>query len=220
MFLTTAEATWIGVGIGGVLGGVNGRLVLIATRRKDHQQRLWDRTADLYEHVLFEVGSLAAARDKVMRIYRLSRPDREIPTLDEAERERTLIRLEMFGHRDIRDAFERCVDAHNKWRGCALALQAVFERNAEITKLQIPEEQTSSEEVKRLKNERNTANQVADEQHDELRRAIQAAVRRVPKPDRWFRRAPHAVGRRIRDARRYSRASLDERRRRRRLRDQ
>lgn len=144
MFLTTTEATWIGVGIGGAFSGINAGLVLIATRRKDHQQRIWDRTVDLYEHVLFEAASWAATRDKLMRNYRLSGPDREIPSLDQDERQRTLIRLEMFGHRDVQGAFERCADAHWRWAGREQALRAVFDRNEEVVRLQIPEELTSS----------------------------------------------------------------------------
>ncbi|MFJ9782623.1 hypothetical protein ACIRSS_23785 [Amycolatopsis sp. NPDC101161] len=63
MSLTTAEATWIGVGIGGAISGLTSWLVLIGTRRKDHQHRIWDRTTDLYEHILSEAASQAATRD-------------------------------------------------------------------------------------------------------------------------------------------------------------
>lgn len=218
MFLTTAEATWIGVGIGGVFGGLNAWLVLAATRRKDHQQRIWDRTADLYEHVLFEAASWAATRDKLMRTYRLSGPDREIPTLDQDERLRTLIRLEMFGRREVQDAFERCADAHWRWAGCDQAVRDVLDRNKEVIELQVPEDLTPSTKIDRLRKDRNTANQVADEQHEELQRAIHGTVRRVPKPDRWFRRAPSVIRRSMRGARRYLRAEPEERQRRKRLR--
>lgn len=190
MFLTTAEAAWIGVAIGGVFSRVNGWIVLSATRRKDHHLRIWDRSSDLYEQVLFEAASWAATRDELMRTYRLSGPEREIPTLDQEERQRTLIRLQMFGHRDVRDAFERCADAHWRWARHEQKLRDAQARNREIVELQIPEEPTSSAQIARLIDERNSVNQVADEQHEELRKAIQGAVRRVPNPDRWFRRLP------------------------------
>ena len=82
MVLTTAETTWIGVGLGGLVSFAAARLMLVATRRNDHQQRIWDRTVEVYEQLLIEAGSWAAIRWKAMQTL-LTDSDREILTLDE-----------------------------------------------------------------------------------------------------------------------------------------
>jgi hypothetical protein len=67
-----------------------------------------------------------------MRIYELARPDREIPTLDDAERQRTLIRLELFGYDEVQAAFERNAKTHWTWAGCHQALQDAYDQNHQV----------------------------------------------------------------------------------------
>lgn len=215
MDLPTAEATWIGVALGGVLSATSGWIVFVAGRRKEHDQRLWERRTDLYEHILLEAGTWGTARDRAMRTYRLD-TERKIPELDDADRHRTRIRLIMFGHREVRLAFERYAEAHWKWAGCHQVVLDFYELNRSVRLGERPEfEEISTDEIEAKRNDRLEAQQDADDQENELRRIIEGVVRRRPTPDRWFRRAPRTAWRYLaREVRRRTR-----RRRQRRLRD-
>ena len=99
-------------------------------------------------------------------------------------------------------------------------LQDSYDQNRRVNAGEmIAHELISREEINRRQAVRKTTNLVATEQHSELRHVIQAAVRREPKPDRWFRHGPQAVRRAARSARRYFEATPDERQRRRQLQD-
>lgn len=219
MFLTTAEVALAGVGTGGVLGWVGTWIGVKTTRNKDHHQRIWERAADLYEQVLVQAAAWSATRDRLMRTHRLSEPDREIPTLDNDENHRMMIRLDMFSHREVRDAFERYAAAHWQWAGCHRALQDAYDQNSEVMAgHMIGSELISTEEINFKHAERKTTAGIADEQDAEFRRAVHGVICRIPKHDRWFRRAPRALGRGIRNVQRYRRVTPDERQRRRQIR--
>ncbi|MCG3755836.1 hypothetical protein [Amycolatopsis sp. Poz14] len=186
MFLTTAETTLIGVALGGGFSWGSARIMLVATRSSDHRQRIWTRTVDLYEQLLFQARTWASIREKAMQTL-LTESDREILSLDVAERQSLLIRLEMFGHPQVQAAFERYADAHWQWIASEQARQFAFEQNTEAVAWQGLEQPVSGDEIARLRENRQAANDLADQQHTALRGAVRGVVHRVPK-SRWFRR--------------------------------
>jgi hypothetical protein len=209
MFLTTAELAICGPLGGVVLGGVISWVVARATakanrevaeataevnrevaeatgeanRRKDRDQRIWERTADLYEQVLVYATAWAATRDNLMRTYRLSGPGREIPTLDDADRARLGIRLQMFGASEVQDAFRRYSEARGTWAGCNQALQDAYDQNDKVRAGDaIQSDLIPDGEIRRKVAERKAAAGAANDRETELVRAVQEAVRRMTGP--------------------------------------
>jgi hypothetical protein len=192
--LTTAEVSWIGAVLVAGLGLGSARIMLIANRSSDHHQRIWVRSTELYEDLLLEVRALAATREKAMQTL-ITDDEREAHLLADAERECLIVRLEMFGHPEVKSAFERYLEAHWKWIACDQARQFAFDTNKEAVDQQIMQMPVSGEEIIRLREARKAANDLADQRDRELRAAVHDAVHRVPK-SRWRR-----VGRRDRSRR-------------------
>lgn len=185
MVLTTAEVSWIGAVLVAGLSLGSARIMLIASRRSDHHQRIWVRSTELYEDLLLDVRALTLVREKAMQTL-MTDDERIALQLDQAERQRLAVRLEMFGHAEVQAAFERYLDAHWKWIACEQARQFAFQTNKEAVEQQILQPPVSSEEIARLRDDRKAANDLADQRDRELREAVRAAVHRVPK-GRWRR---------------------------------
>jgi hypothetical protein len=195
MFLTTAEVA-LGGSLGGVgLGGVISWLVARATaevnrevaeataeanRSKDRDQRIWERTADLYEQMLVYVTAWSATRDELMRTYQVTGPDREIPTLNDADRSRLGIRLQMFGASEVQDAFRSYSETHGTWAGCNQALQDAYDQNSKVRAGEaIPSDLIPDEEIRRKVAERKAAADAANDWETELVRTVQESVGRM-----------------------------------------
>jgi hypothetical protein len=97
--------------------------MLIANRSSDHHQRIWVRSTELYEDLLLEVRALAATRERAIQTL-ITDDERKANLLADAERERLIVRLEMFSHPEVKAAFERYLNAHWKWIACDQASAA------------------------------------------------------------------------------------------------
>jgi hypothetical protein len=179
MDLLTAAPTWIGVALGAFISGTSSWFIFAATRRKDHYQRRWDRQIEVYEQVLVEAAAWSAVRDKVMKTERTDGGG-AIPAPDEAERQRTRIRLRMFGHSSVRAAFERYADAHWAWAGIRAGLRELWETQVAVNLGEVPAHQDVSEEIRIEAGKAKAAQKLADQRETELADTIEQALKEVP----------------------------------------
>ncbi|EWM15305.1 hypothetical protein [Kutzneria sp. 744] len=176
----TALPTWIGVTLGAIITATVTWLVFAATRRKDHHQRRWERQVEVYERVLLEAAAWTADRAKAMHSLPADGGS-AIAALDEVERRRTRIRLRMFGHQEVRDAFERYADAHWTWAGIHAALNELYATQHQVNTGELPAHQDMSEEIRAKQSEAKAAQKRADQAETELIDTIEQVLKRVPK---------------------------------------
>lgn len=119
MHLTAGELALTGSAITAVASMVVAAAVARTSRRRDHVARLWERRAEVYESVLCQVDWWRELREEMAG--RVGRDEVSIvtppPALsdDDNEGRRLRARLEIYGERKVREAYERSCQADGQY---------------------------------------------------------------------------------------------------------
>lgn len=198
--LTPGELALTGSAITAVASMVVAVAVARTSRRRDHVARLWERRAEVYESVLCQAdwwrelrADMAGAlgRDEVTIVT----PPPEL-TGDDQEGRRARARLEMYGERRVRDAYERCRQADREFLGAYFRWFHAARLNLQADQGTVPAHQAiEGAELVRLRKAAESANDAACSEQDKLEEVVAKAVGRLPRYERraWRRvKAPSA----------------------------
>lgn len=180
MFLTTAEASWIGIAVGALFTSVNGWIALHGTRRKEHRQRVWDRTVDVYSKVLLMAEGWSVVRQNMMRGFNTDGPVPTVPKVDPEELQHAQVLLDMIGDLRVRNALQSAADAHSAWGDKKRWVIEVQKRNTDDHSLSSSGRDAAATETLSLVEESKTARAAADKRYRELRSAIREVLSEAP----------------------------------------
>lgn len=163
-----------------------------AGRRQDHLARMWERRADVYEFVLSQADSWRSSRAETVRL--IGRGELNAvapePVAHGREWQRSWARLEMYGERRVRQAFERYGHADKNWVIAFIGWHAVAERNLKANRGDVPaHEAVEGAELVRLRRAVEAARDAADDEQAKLVAVVAEAVGRLPRYERraWRR---------------------------------
>lgn len=116
--LTSGELALAASAITAAASAVVALAVSRAGRRGDHVARLWEHRAEVYEFVLCHADWWRETR--VDAVWKVGHEDLTVvtppePVLEDPEWRKSWARLEMYGERSVREAFERYGDADKKF---------------------------------------------------------------------------------------------------------
>ena len=197
--LTPGELALTGSAITAVASAVVAVAVTRASKRRDHVSRLWERRAEVYEAVLCDAGWWRELRSDMA--VAVGRDDATIVTPpdlseDEHERRRLRARLEMYGERRVREAYERCNQADRLFFAAYFAWFSAAELNLKACNGTVPAHYAVEEaELVLLKKAAESANDYARAEQEKLEAVVAKAVGRLPRYEHraWRRlRAPSA----------------------------
>lgn len=163
-FLTTAEASWLGIAFGAVLAFTASLAAFFLGRRRDHAQRLWERQAELYSEVLVQALQWRHARQG-------GRPERGPTREDRDQFAMSAVRFVAVGHSGVEARYEDMVNAHWQWVGLRRHL---LEAQADSAN------PASGPEIARYREGEREAREKADSAERELRTSIRQALQRTP----------------------------------------
>lgn len=197
--LTPGELALTGSAITAVASAVVAVAVSRASRRRDHVARLWERRAEVYEAVLCDADwwrelrsdmAMAAGRDDVGVV---TPPDL---SEDEHERRQLRARLEMYGERRVRVAYERCNQADRQFFAAYFVWLRAAEVNLKAAQGTVPAHQAvEGAELVLLRKAAESANDNACAEQEKLEAVVAKAIGRLPRYERraWHRpKAPSA----------------------------
>lgn len=193
MHLTSDELT-LGVAAITAVAGWGGAVVTSrAGRRQDHLSRLWERRADVYEFVLSHADAWRSSRAETIRLIGDGELNAVVPepVADGAEWHRARARLEMYGERQVREAFERFGQADGKWVIAVIGWHVVADKNVKADRRKVAaDEAVEGAELVRLRKAVDAARDAADEEQEKLVEVVAKAVGRLPRYEHRARRRP------------------------------
>jgi hypothetical protein len=165
------------------------------SRRRDHVARLWERRAEVYESVLRQVDWWRELHEEMAG--RVGRDEVSIvtppPALsdDDNEGRRLRARLEIYGERKVREAYERSRQADRQFLAAHFAWFHAGNLNLKVHQGTVPAHQAvEGPELVRLKTVAESANDNARAEQDGLEAVVAKAIGRLP---RYERRAWHRL---------------------------
>jgi hypothetical protein len=197
--LTSGELALTGSAITAVASAVVALAVSRASRRRDHVARLWERRAEVYESVLCQADWWGELRADMAR--RVALDEVTVVTPPELsdgsqERRQILARLEMYGERRVREAYERSRQADVRSVSAHVAWFHAADLNLKAGNGTVPAHQAvEGPELVRLKKAAESANDRAHAEQEKLEAVVAKAVGRLPRYERraWRRlKAPSA----------------------------
>jgi hypothetical protein len=150
--------------------------------------RLWERRAEVYEFVLCQGDWWKVTRAEAVR--KVGRDEVTVvtppePIADNLKWQRSWVRLQMYGERSVREAFERCFEADKKFLIAFIAWHAAAELNLKAAREEVPGHQAvDGAELVRLRKAVESANDSADAQQEKLVAVTAKAVGRLPRYER------------------------------------
>ena len=184
MHLTPDELT-LGVGAITAVAGWGAAVVTTrAGRRRDHLSRLWERRADVYEFVLSGADAWRSGRAETIRLIADGELSAAVPepVADGPEWHRSWARLEMYGERQVREAFERFGQADGKWVSAVIDWRAGADKNVRAERRKAAaDEAVEGAELVRLRKAVDDARDDADEEQEKLVEVVAKAVGRLPR---------------------------------------
>jgi hypothetical protein len=197
--LTPGELALAGSGITAVASMVVALAVARTSRRRDHAERLWERRAEVYESVLCQVDSWRELREEMARKVGLDDvtvlTPRALPGDDE-DVQRVRARLEMYGERRVREAYERTRQADRQYFGAHFAWFQAGDLNLKAHQGTVPAHQAiAGAELVRLRKAAESANDNAHAEQEKLEAVVAKAIGRLPRYEHraWHRlKAPSA----------------------------
>jgi hypothetical protein len=192
MHLTSDELTLGVAAIAAAAGWGSAVVTSRAGRRQDHMSRLWERRAEVYELVVALADSWRSARAETIRLIGHGEIDAVAPEpiADDAEWRRSWARLEMYGERRVRQAFERYGQADKKFVIAFIGWRAAADRNLKADRGEIPvHEAVAGEELVRLRKAVESARDHADAEQEKFVATVAQATGRLPRYERraWRR---------------------------------
>lgn len=192
MHLTSDELTLGVAAITAVAGWGSAVVASRSSRRQDHVSRLWERRADVYEFVLASADSWRNARAETIRLIGHGEIDAVAPEpiADGPEWQRSWARLEMYGERRVRQAYERYGQADKAFVMAFIDWRAVADRNLKAARGEVPAHQAvAGDELMRLRKAVESARDHADAEQEKLVAVVAKAVARLPRYERraWRR---------------------------------
>lgn len=167
-----------------------------AGRRQAHLSRLWERRADVYEFVLSHADAWRGSRAETIRRIGDGETSAVVPepAADGPEWHRSRARLEMYGERQVREAFERFGQADAKWVAAVGAWQAAADKagqNVTAERRKVPAgEAVEGAGLPQLRKAVDAARDAADEEQEKLVEVVAKAVGRLPRFERRAWRRP------------------------------
>jgi hypothetical protein len=201
MHLTPDELT-LGVGAIAAVAGWGGAVVTSrAGRRQAHLSRLWERRADVYEFVLSHADAWRSSRAETIRRIGSGELDAVVPEPVAAggEWHRARARLEMYGERQVREAFERFGQADGRWVSAvigwhaAAATSAKADRGKALADKALADKAGEGADLVRLRKAVDAARDAADEEQEKLVEVVAKAVGRLPRFERRAWRRPRKL---------------------------
>jgi hypothetical protein len=191
MQLTPDELT-LAVGAIAAVAGWGGAVVTSrAGRRQDHLSRLWERRADVYEFVLSHADSWRSSRAETIRLIGDGNAVVPEPVAAGPEWHRARARLEMYGERQVREAFERFGQADGRWVSAVIARQAAAGTSVTADRGKaLADKAGEGAELIRLRKAVDAARDAADEEQEKLVEVVAKAVGRLPRFERRVRLRP------------------------------
>jgi hypothetical protein len=197
--LTPGELALAGSGITAVASMVVALVVSRTSRRRDHVARLWERRAEVYESVLYQVDWWRKLRLEMAS--KVGRDDMSVvtpPALEDDENAARHIwtRLEIYGERKVREAYDRSRRADLQALTAHVAWFQAGNLNLKIHRGEVPAHQEiEGAELVRLGKAAESANDNARVEQEKLEEVVAKAVGRLPRYERraWHRlKAPAA----------------------------
>jgi hypothetical protein len=196
MQLTPDELT-LAVGAIAAVAGWGGAVVTSrAGRRQDHLSRLWERRADVYEFVLSHADAWRSSRAETIRLIGDGKAVVPEPVAAGPEWHRARARLEMYGERQVREAFERFGQADGRWVSAVIGRQAAAgpsvtaDRGKSLADKAAADKAGEGAELIRLRKAVDAARDAADEEQEKLVEVVAKAVGRLPRFERRVRLRP------------------------------
>jgi len=198
--LTPGELALAGSAITAVASMVVAVAVSRASRRRDHAARLWERRAEVYESVLCQVDWWRELREEMAD--KVGRDEVSVvtppPALsdDDNEGRRVRARLEIYGERKVREAYERSRQADRQYLAAHFAWAHAASLNLKVAQGTVPGHlAVDGAELVRLKKAAESASDDARAEQDKLEAVVARAIGRLPRYERraWRRlKAPSA----------------------------
>jgi hypothetical protein len=198
--LTLGELALGGSAITAAASAVVAVAVSRASRRRDHVSRLWERRAEVYESVLCQVDWWRELREEMAG--KVSRDEVSVvtppPALsdDDDEGRRVRARLEIYGERKVREAYERSRQADRQYLAAHFAWFHSGNLNLKVHQGTVPAHQAiEGVELVRLRKAAESANDYARAEQEKLEAVVARAIGRLPRYERraWRRlKAPSA----------------------------
>jgi hypothetical protein len=193
MHLTPDELI-LGVGAITAVAGWGAAVVTSrAGRRENHLSRLWERRADVYEFVLTHADSWRSGRAETIRLIGDGELDDVVPepVADGPQWHRARARLEMYGERQVREAFERFGQADSKWVVSVIGWHVAADGDVKAARGKAPVDKAAEgAELIRLRKAVDAARDAADEEQEKLVEVVAKAVGRLPRYERRAWRRP------------------------------
>jgi hypothetical protein len=191
--LTTGELTLAASAITAAATAVVAVAVSRSGRRGDHVSRLWERRAEAYEFVLCQADTWRASRADT--VWNVGRDDLAIitppePVADNAEWGKSWARLQMYGERGVREAFERYGEADKQFVIAFIGWRKAAELNSKAARGDVPAHQAvEGSELVRLRKAVEAANDTANAEEEKLVAIVAKKVGRLPRYERraWRR---------------------------------
>jgi hypothetical protein len=188
MQLTPDELTLSVAAITAVAGWGGAVVTSRAGRRQDHLSRLWERRADVYEFVLSHADSWRSGRAETIRLIGDGNAVLPEPVAAGPEWHRARARLEMYGERQVREAFERFGQADGRWVNAVIGRQAAADTNVKADRGKaLADKAGEGAELIRLRKAVDAARDAADEEQEKLVEVVAKAVGRLPRFERRAR---------------------------------
>ncbi len=164
-----------------------------ASRRGEHISRVWERRTEVYEFVLCQ-----ADRSREMRteaVWNAVRDDVAIltppePVAEGAEWRKSWVRLQMYGERGVREAFERYGEADKQFIMAFIGWRKAAELNVKADRGDVPAHLAiEGTELVRLQKAMEAANDSANAQQEKLVAVVAKNIGRIPRYERraWQR---------------------------------
>ena len=188
MYLTGTEAVLVGALAGSVVTALAAAFAQRAARASDQLTRIWEREMGIYESALVDIGSWTDLRAEGARHFglrALSDDDLICPPetdVDELERRRLLVQLEMFGRPEVKAAYEEAGEANKRWLVAYATLRSMYRQNQQANDgLRPPQSAYDRAEIEPHRLAVTKAKAEADARDAQLLEIIQAVARELPK---------------------------------------
>lgn len=191
--LTSGELALAASAITATASTVVAVVVSRAGRRGDHVSRLWERRAEVYEFVLCHADWWRAMRADA--VWNAGRDDTAAvtppePVADDQEWRKSWARLQMYGERSVREAFERYGEADKQFVIAFIGWRKTAEMNLKAARGDLPAHQAvEGSELVRLRKAVEAANDTANAEQEKLVAVVAKKVGRMPRYERrsWQR---------------------------------
>jgi hypothetical protein len=198
--LTAGELVLTGSAITAVSSAVVALVVARTGKRRDHVARLWERRVEVYESVLVQVDWHRELRAETTRTVKRDEPELVTPSSpipeDENEGRQIRARLQTYGERKVREAYERYLQSEAQVMVSCIDWYHAATTNLKVSQGAAPGHLAVTEaELVRLRKAVESANDRATLKQEKFEATVAKAVGRLPRYERraWRRLKAPAV---------------------------